>query len=217
MFSRKTLLIFALISLFMLVACAPEAANDVPRASMPEQPALTAQELAPSPVPQNQEAGLSEEQMVRAAVANIHAMTGNPDIVLNFTGMTTHSENSLWRVAQLSGPEASFLADPTDGRIVYLQYNEVAEPAPGSELTSAQLEGLVRAFLGTYNRCFESAQVGLLASVGGKGANRFFRWQAGQPDPARPNDQPTFVQVSITSDGRIFGYVDSGICFLTQP
>jgi hypothetical protein len=50
----------------------------------------------------------------------------------------------------------------------------------------------------------------------GKIGNRFFRWQSPHPDPDRPLDQPAFVQVGVSVDGTIFGYVDSGICELAR-
>jgi hypothetical protein len=50
---------------------------------------------------------------------------------------------------------------------------------------------------------------------GGKGANLFFRWQLPVGDSSRPLDQPTLLQVGLASDGTLFEYIDSGICYIS--
>lgn len=150
-----------------------------------------------------------------AAVAAIRAFEGDADLVVTYQDTGRHSENSLMIVENYESAEASYMVEVATNMVVYMQKKnpEAVEPG-GTQLPDADLETWVREWLTVRNPCFVEAESQLVFQPGSKTDNVFFRWQAPKADPNRPGDQPTFIQVGITTGGDVFGYVDAGICQL---
>jgi hypothetical protein len=118
-------------------------------------------------------------------------------------------------VEEYESADATFMVEALSKLIVYMQKKNWTTPEKAS-FSAAELERRVREFLSARSPCFGAAEDLLKFTLSGKIANRFFRWQSPRLNVDRPLDQPTFVQVGISTDGTIFGYVDSGICELAQ-
>ncbi len=151
----------------------------------------------------------------RTAVEAIREFTGSPELAVTYLGTTTHPENSSMAVEEYESADATFMVEQHNKLVVYMQKKNW-EPPNKAALSGGELERMVRAFLAAKNPCFGAAEDLLKFTSSGKVGNRFFRWQSLHPDTDRPLDQPVFIQVGISTDGTIFGYVDSGICELAQ-
>jgi len=150
-----------------------------------------------------------------AAIEAIRDFVETPDLALTYAGMTTDSNNSHVIVEVYEAAETQFMVDVRSNSVVYMQIVSPSwTPLGEVELSPAELEAKVREFLSAKNPCFSAAESHLEFRPGNKVDNYFFRWQSPLADPDRPLDQPTFIQVGISVDGTIFGYVDSGICQL---
>lgn len=155
------------------------------------------------------------EVMHVAATAAIRVFEGNPDLAVTYQNTGRHSENSLMVVENYESADTTYMVDIPTNMVVYMQRkNPQAVQSGDTQLSEAGLEKVVREWLTARNPCFKDAESLLVFQPGAKTDNRFFRWQAPEPDPNRPWDQPTFIQIGITTSGVIFGYVDSGICQL---
>jgi hypothetical protein len=119
------------------------------------------------------------------------------------------------QVERYDAENLHFMVDVQRNAVVTMQMDDPRPvPSANAALTPEQLEQKAREFLTTRNLCFATAASRLEFTPGNKGDNYFFRWQSPQPDPDRPLDQAPFIQVGITVEGTIFGYVDAGICGL---
>jgi hypothetical protein len=118
-------------------------------------------------------------------------------------------------VEEYESTDATFMVEQQNKSVVYMQKKNWDSPNK-TALSGDELERMVRAFLAARNPCFGTAEDLMKFTTSGKIGNRFFRWQSPHPDADRPLDQPVFIQVGVSEDGTIFGYVDSGICELAQ-
>ncbi len=151
----------------------------------------------------------------RAVIEAIREFMGSPELSVTYIGTGTHSENSSMAVEEYESIDATFMVEQQSKLVVYMQKKKW-EPSTGTALSGDELERIIRTFLAAKNPCFGAAEDLLKFTSSGKVGNRFFRWQSLHPDADRPLDQPVFIQVGISADGTIFGYVDSGICELAQ-
>jgi hypothetical protein len=203
--------VLALVTL-LLTACnaASGAANPLPT----DEPHPTQIVSTPTPT----DGGLAHERTVaerEVAMEAIRDFVGNPGLSVTYAGMTTDYNNSDVIVEVYEAAETQFMVDVRSNGVVYMQIVSPSRTALGEvRLSPAELEAKVREFLFTKNPCFGVAESHLEFRPGNKVDNYFFRWQSPLSDPSRPLDQPTFIQVAISIDGTIFGYVDSGICQL---
>ena len=118
-------------------------------------------------------------------------------------------------VEEYESADAKFMVEPQSKLVVYMQKKNWESPNKAT-LSSNELERIGRSFLAAKNPCFGAAEDLLKFTSSGKVGNRFFRWQGLHPDADRPLDQPVFIQVGVSADGTVFGYVDSGICELAR-
>lgn len=151
----------------------------------------------------------------RTAVEAIREFMGNPELAVTYSGTGTHPENSSMVVDEYESADAAFMVEPQSSLVVNMQKKNVGSSVKAI-LPGDELERIVRAFLAAKSPCFGAAEDLLKFTSSGKIGNRFFRWQSPRPNMDRPLDQPTFVQVGLSVDGTIFGYVDSGICELVR-
>jgi len=205
--NQGTILTLVIIVTLILTACSNSHAAPV---SPTDTPALAE---TPLPIPLlPPERSTAERQ---AAVAAIRAFAGAPDLNVNYLATSLHPENSLMVVEEYETADAQFLVDIQDNRLVIIQLNDPASASSGkSSLPNVELEQKAEEFLHRQVPCFPDAESRLQYSFNNKGKNYFFRWQSPLPNAGQTRDQPTFVQVSMTSDGNIYGYTDSGICYL---
>jgi hypothetical protein len=151
------------------------------------------------------------------AISAIREFAKAPDLALTYEGIQRHPENSGMAVEVYESADTQFMVDIHTNSVVYMQPSVgPMRGAAGAKLSPSQLEEAARGFLTAENPCFEANEEQLQFQPGNKGDNYFLRWQIPGPNAARPWNQPTFVQVSIDAFGTIFGYVDSGICYLQK-
>lgn len=227
---NRNILCFVL-SIILLSGCAPLAGNSHSDPSPVSSPSIAgsvvaqstygkiielgpggaAIELNETPLPPERSA--AERQK---AIESIQAFWGSPNLSLDYQGLGRHTENSGMAVETYSSLAAQFMVDIRNDLVVYMQTNtgvggiQTAYSGVGSPLP------VVREFILARNPCFESREAQLVLEQGGKGSNQFFRWHSPLPNTDRPWNQPTFVQVGINEQGIVFGYVDSGICYLAS-
>jgi hypothetical protein len=196
--NRSFLLCLLIVS--ALVACMPT--------PVPVPAEVTLPPLPPLPTERAEDAR-------QKAVAAIQIFEADPGLEATYQGTSHHSENSWMAVENYESAETTYMVDLANNMVVYMQRKnpQAAQPG-GTQFSEAELEQKVRDWLTPRNPCFKDAEPLLVYQPGAKTDNQFFRWQAAEPDPSRPSDQPTFVQVAITTSGEIFGYIDSGICWL---
>jgi hypothetical protein len=169
-------------------------------------------ELRESPLPPER----SEAQR-DGAIATIRHFAEAPDLSLTYGGIERHPENSGMAVELYASPDAQFMVDIQTDSVVYMQPSVgPMRGTTGDSLSPSQLQERATAFLVRANACFEERSSQLQFQPGNKGDNYFFRWQSPEPNADRPWNQPAFVQISIDAFGTIFGYVDSGICYLQE-
>jgi hypothetical protein len=143
---------------------------------------------------------------------------GAADHAESMAAIQRHPENTGIVVEVYQSPDTEYMVDILNGYVAYMQSSVGPRPTPGGAvLLPEELESRALQFLTDKNPCFGSALDQLVLEKGGKGDNTFFRWSDPQPDQERPWNQPTFIQVGMAGDGTIFGYVDSGICYLAKP
>jgi len=118
-------------------------------------------------------------------------------------------------VEEYESPDATFMVEQQNKSVVYMQKKNW-DSSNTAALSGSELERMVRAFVAARNPCFGAVEDLLKFTSSGKVGNRFFRWQSLHPDADRPLDQPVFIQVGVSADGTVFGYVDSGICELAR-
>ena len=152
-----------------------------------------------------------------AAVSAIRLFADVPDLPLTYQGIERHPENSGMAVEVYKSTDAQFMVDIQSSAVVYMQPSVgPMRSTTGDRLSPSQLEELATSFLHRFNPCFGEHIGQLQFQPGNKGDNYFFRWQTPGPNADRPWNQPTFVQISIDAFGTVFGYVDSGICYLQE-
>lgn len=204
----------AVLGLATLLLTACNASSGTATPLLIDTPHSTQNVSTPAPA----DGGWAPERTVaerEAAIEAIRDFAGTPDLALTYTGMTTDYSNSDVIVKVYEAAETQFMVDVRTNRVVYMQIVSPSwTPSGEVELSPAELEAKAREFLFAKNPCFSAAESHLEFSSGNKVNNYFFRWQSPLPDPDRPLDQPTFIQVGISVDGTIVGYVDSGICQL---
>jgi hypothetical protein len=151
------------------------------------------------------------------AVSAIRQFAGLPDLSLTYEGIERHLENSGMAVEVYKSQDAQFMVDTQSNAVVYMQPSVgPMRSTTGDRLSPSQLEERATSFLHTVNPCFDEHIAQLQFQPGNKGDNYFFRWQNLGPNADRPWNQPTFIQISIDAFGTVFGYVDSGICYLQK-
>ncbi|NLG28237.1 MAG: hypothetical protein GX557_10015 [Chloroflexi bacterium] len=151
------------------------------------------------------------------AIAAIRAFMLDPTLALTHVARGVHPENAGMAVEEFVSASHRFLVEAATGRVVYMHITDEAwKPAAEPVLAPEELERRALTLAGAHCPCFTAVQPKLEFRPGGKGANRFFRWQALIGDPSRPLDQPPFLQVGLGSDGTLFDYIDSGICYLPE-
>lgn len=204
--NRKSLfclLVIVISALPALSACASAQTTPIP-----------VQEGGTLPAPSSSLPERSEAER-EFAVAAIRAFEGVADLAVTYRGTNLHPENSGMVVENYETVDTLYMVTVPGNMVVYMQRKAVGAAQPGgAQYSDADLEKMVREWLAFKNPCFPNAESLLTFQPGSKSPNYFFRWQASEPDPSRPSDQPTFIQVGITNSGVIFGYVDSGICLL---
>jgi hypothetical protein len=150
-----------------------------------------------------------------AAMDTIRAFADAPGLELTYQNIQRHPENTGIIVEVYDSSDAQFMIDIASGQVVYMQASDVPRSRPGyAEIPAEELQDRMTDFVSSKNPCFDEVVDQLALEVGGKGSNHFFRWQSPTPDPDRPWNQPAFVQVGVDVYGIVFGYVDSGICYL---
>ena len=205
--NHGTILKLVIIVTLILTACSNPQATPV---SPTEAPAPTETPLLIPLLPPERSTAERE-----AAVAAIRVFAGAPDLNVNYRATSHHPENSFMVVEEYETADAQFLVDIQDTRVVHIQLHDPASASSGkAPLLTAELEQKAKEFLNKHVPCFAEAESRLQYFFNNKGNNYFVRWQNPLPNAERTWDQPTFVQVSMTSDGNIYGYTDSGICYL---
>jgi hypothetical protein len=150
-----------------------------------------------------------------AAMKAIRAFADSPDLDLSYSGMQRHPENTGIIVEVYDSADTQFMVDIASGQVVYMQTSSLPTSRPGSAVLSpTDLQARATEFVSKKNPCFADVVHHLILEPGDKRDTHFFRWQSPTPDEARPWNQPTFVQVGVDNYGVVFGYVDSGICYL---
>ena len=221
----KSILLIMLITIFSACTTAP-ATTVVPAAPTTIAPAAASDPIvtaAPTAIPIPTLAPVSVPTVPagrpategKTAVEAIREFAGSPELPITYIGTGTHSENSSMAVEEYESADATFMVEQQNKLVVYMQKKNWDSPN-NAALSGDELERMVRAFLAARNPCFGVAEDLLKFTTSGKIGNRFFRWQSPHPDADRPSDQPVFIQVGVSVDGTIFGYVDSGICELAR-
>ncbi len=168
-------------------------------------------ELSETPLPPERPA--AERQK---AMESIRAFWGSPNLPLDYEGLGRHTENSGMVVESYTSPDARFMVDIRNNVVAFMQTNTGNEGIHMAYRGSGSPLDVVREFILARNPCFESHEAQLVLEQGSKGSNQFFRWHSPSPNVDRPWNQPTFIQVGINEQGIVFGYVDSGICYLAS-
>jgi len=161
---------------------------------------------------------MSDESMDvqhKAAIEAIREFVGAPTLSVAYVETTTDPNNSAVQVEVYDAEGVQFMVDVQRNAVVSMQMDDPGQaPSANAALSPEELEQKAREFLAARNPCFGAAASRLEFTPGNKDGHYFFRWQIPQSDPNRPLDQPAFIQVGMSIDGTIFGYVDAGICGL---
>ena len=213
---RLAVLLFVTV---LLVACGVPQATPTAvalRLTSTPKPTLTpAPTSTPSdtPAPTPTETGAEHE----AAIAAIRTFMGDPSLALTYVSTGVHSENSSMAVEEYTSADRRFLVEIATHRVVYMHIT-ASDWAAASEpvLTLEELESRARELVTRECPCFAEVERKLEYKPGGKGANYFFRWQYTQKDESRPLDQPALIQVGLATDGTLFDYIDSGVCYIPE-
>jgi hypothetical protein len=170
-------------------------------------------ELRETPIPPDR-----PEADHAAAMEAIRAFADAPDLELTYKELQRHPENTGIIVEVYDSPDAQFMIDIASEQVVYMQALVVPPSRPGSvTIPPRELQDRMTEFVSTKNPCFDNVVDQLVLEPGDKRDVHFFRWHSPTPDTERPWNQPTFVQVGVDNYGIVFGYVDSGICYLEKP
>lgn len=190
---------------------APAAASRLIITAAPPATPLSVATAAPVPIATAERPAADS----RTAVEAIREFMGSPGLPVTYIGTGTHSENSSMAVEEYESADATFMVEQQGKLVVYMQKKNWDSPNTAA-VSGDELERMVKAFVAARNPCFGTAQDLMKFTTSGKIGNRFFRWQSLHLDADRPLDQPVFIQVGVSVDGTIFGYVDSGICELAR-
>ncbi len=174
------------------------------------EPGAYSIELRETPLPPDR-----PEAERTAALTAIRQLVETPDLALSYRGLQRHPENTGMAVEVYASLDTEFMVDIQTNAVVYMQtLVQLRGDSSTPQVSPQQLEERVRRFLSQVNPCFDAVLGQLQLESGNKEDNTFFRWRSPNPNADRPWNQPTFVQVGIDVYGKIFGYIDSGICHL---